>query len=430
MKRRRFLQLTSGAGLLALGCSAARRPPPHVVCVLVDQLRQDSFQSFATATMGLARNGVIFDQMRSVSPWTYPSVISMMSGLLPQQHGADGFRKSRTLTTFAPEVPLVSNRLRAAGWETAAFITNPFLREWNPFHIGFGKFSADFVKNLGNTRAGFHDFGIPEKMFAASVNDELRAHFDRRPVTAPEFTYVHYIDAHGPWGGAPFAPDYESAIRYVDARIAELYSYFRRRYDDDLVFIVTSDHGQALGDDVHIGEGPQFRRMKESLHEFNVTIPFVVFGGDRVAPGRRVPFPCSNIDFAPTVLELAGLAPTVPLPGRSLWPWIGPGRAPSPPADSGTYLTVSAFGTCAEALVWNGRKYMRHLDCATGEETARRVFDLAADPREERPLDVDFGEAEERLRELADPGAVRFEAGLEPISDEMAEKLRALGYVD
>ncbi len=27
--------------------------------------------------------------------------------------------------------------LKDAGYRTAAFVTNPFLREWNPFHLGF-----------------------------------------------------------------------------------------------------------------------------------------------------------------------------------------------------------------------------------------------------------------------------------------------------
>jgi arylsulfatase A-like enzyme len=267
-------------------------------------------------------------------------------------------------------------------------------------------------------------------MFAGSVNDEILRHFGGRPVDASEFTYVHYIDAHGPWEGAPFSADYESAIRYVDARIAELWTFFRRRYDGDLLFLVTSDHGQALGDDVAVGSGPKLREMKQSLHDFNLRIPFVVLGDPaRVASGRRVSFPCTNLDVVPTLLEFAGLRPSLSLPGVSLQPWISPGRPPSSP-ERALYFAVSAFGSCSDALLWRGKKYLRFRDCASGDVTVRQVFDPEADPRETRELDVPFDEAEARMDRAAAGDGIRFEPTLEPLSDELAEKLRALGYVE
>lgn len=432
MTRRKFLRLASGAGLIGcgLGCHGARRPPPSIVCVLVDQLRWDTFRQSAIGTARLAANGVVFERMRSVAPWTYPSVISMMSGLLPQQHGAGGFGKSETLTNFSLELPLVHRLLKADGWTTAAFVTNPFLREWNPFYVGFDHFDADFVKNPGNVRPPFEEFGIPSRMFASSVNEAVRAHFDATPLGGPELTYVHYIDAHGPWEGAPFAPDYESAVHFVDARILELYQLFRRRYDDDLLFIVTSDHGRALGDDTLVGDGPAWREMKQSVHDFNVRIPFVVLPGARVPEGHRVDAPCSNVDFTPTVLDIAGVPSSIPLAGRSLAPLLAGGKPGAADRDRAVYLRVSAFGSCSDAVVVRDRKYMRFLDCFNGEVTRRRIYDLERDPRETESLGEDFGEMEPVLLEAAGTRGVRFETTREPLSGDLESRLRALGYVD
>jgi len=60
--------------------------------------------------------------MRSVAPWTYPSVISLFTGLYPQQHGADGDETGAVLSVFSDEVPLLPRTLGAAGYHTAGFV--------------------------------------------------------------------------------------------------------------------------------------------------------------------------------------------------------------------------------------------------------------------------------------------------------------------
>src|SRR5262245_11029500 len=99
MIRSSLLALLAGAVLGACGAHAPERP--SVVLVLVDQLRADSAERWLSETRALAERGVRFEAMRSVAPWTYPSVISLLSGLYPQQHGADGNQDGGLLSTFA-----------------------------------------------------------------------------------------------------------------------------------------------------------------------------------------------------------------------------------------------------------------------------------------------------------------------------------------
>jgi len=412
-----------------LACSQQASTPPTVVLVLVDELRKDSFDRWASRTRELASwGGVSFEQMRSVAPWTYPSVVSLLSGLYPQQHGADGEARANRLRRFSPEVPLLQHALGKAGYHTAAFVANPFLREWNPLHVGFDVYQSDFVRDVGNRRPLYPEFADPERMFSPSLFHEIRRHFDARPAERAEFVYVHYIDVHGPWEGAPFEPGYRSSVEFIDARIVELYEYFLERSAGNLFFFVTSDHGRPLGDDLQVGYGSRWRVGKKSMHDFNLRIPFVVLPSPQVGGSGSIEVPSSNVDFVPTLLDLLGLEAPVALPGRSLAGYI---RGEVPREDGRpVYSRMSAFGVESDALVHDGRKYMRFFDIDTGKLREKRIFDLAKDPREIRSLGDAFGTADALLERAGSEHGLAFESTLEVADGELEGQLRALGYID
>ena len=200
-------------GLALFACAGASKPAdPNIVIVLIDQLRKDTADAHLTRVRALAERGIVFEQMRSAAPWTYPSVISLMTGLYPQQHHADGHPMKNVLLTFDRGLPLLPGILRARGYRTAAFVANPFLHTWNPFHEGFDSYDVGFIPSRGNRRGGGRPSDwSPATMFANTVNPAILKHFDGTRPEAPEFTYVHYIDVHGPWAQAPFSPGYEQA---------------------------------------------------------------------------------------------------------------------------------------------------------------------------------------------------------------------------
>ena len=364
--------------------------------------------------------------MRSVAPWTYPSVISLMSGLYPQQHGADGHLHENTLSRIAPGVPLLQKRLRDAGYSTAAFITNPFLLDWNDFHVGFDTFDGSFIGTEGNRR-GDESVWHPETMYSNSVNPAVRAHFDAIPYDRPEFTYIHYIDAHGPWKGAPFRGSYPEAIEYVDRKVMEIYDYLMRRYDGDVLFIVTSDHGRALGDDKRVGYGRKFRQQKLSVHDFNLRIPFAILPSARVTEAVRVLGPTSNIDVVPTLLEWLEIEAKVERPGRSFLSAIRSGQPV--PTQRYLYARNSAFGFLNDSLMFDRQKVLRFFDVDTGDITARRRFDLEADPRETRSLPDDIRISDEAFRRVGGDHGLAFESKFDGVEPDIENRLRALGYL-
>jgi arylsulfatase A-like enzyme len=166
--------------------------------------------------------------------------------------------------------------------------------------------------------------------------------------------------------------------------------------------------------------------VKASPHEFNLRIPFALLPSNIVTEPRTVGASCSNVDFVPTLAELVGLAWPVALPGRSLAPALS-GRALGP--DPPTYAKMSAFGSRCDAIVLDGRKYMRFFDVDTGELMKQEVFDLRQDPRELDPLGSDFGAAAAVIAEQASDRGIAYTGTDEAPSEELEAQLRALGYV-
>ena len=431
------LLLAALIGLLG-ACGGPPPPDTNVVLVLVDQLRKDSADRWMPRVGALADEGIRFEKARSAAPWTYPSVVSMFSGLYPQQHGADGHPIGGTqLATFDDGVPLLPRRLRSAGFHTAGFVTNPFLQKWNPLHTAFDHYEVDaFIGSQGPLRGAPKLVWRPETMFADSVNAKVREHFDARALDGPEFTYVHYIDVHGPWEGAPFADAaflamdeearYEASIGYVDGKIAELHEYFHARYDGRMIFLVTSDHGRELGDDLDIGEGRSARVRKATVHDFNTRIPLMVLPSALVTGPRTVDVSVSNADLAPTVLDWVGLEPARAIPGRSLLPAIEGQRGAY--VGRPVYSLMSAFNRRNDCIVLGGRKLMRVFDPKSRAVTGRVVFDLETDPREASPREEPFGSAGRQLASAAETDGIEYPSRFEEPDESTIKNLEALGY--
>lgn len=420
------------AALAPAACGGAGKDRPTVVLVLVDQLRKDAADRWMPETRALAERGVRFERMRSCAPWTYPSVISLFSGLLPQQHGADANMSGNELSVFSDAVPLLPRELGAAGYDTAGFVTNPFLHEWNPVHEAFGHYDASFIHNQGANR-GHGDLVWTERMYADSVTPAVLEHFRGRPAGRPEFVYVHFIDVHGRkagpdrWAEAPFDGTYEAATRYVDARIRELHDFFHERSGGNLVFLVTSDHGQDQegGDDLVLGEGRPWRERKASMHDFNLHVPLWILPGLPVPAGVVVDEPCSNVDVAPTLREWLGLAAPATQSGVSL---LGAMRGQPYDGRARTlYARNTSRGRVEDCAVHDEHKIVRWERIGPQSLDVRRCFDLSADPREANPLACGSLELE-GLVEASGPGPGVFEASWESAADSTLMQLEKLGY--
>ena len=106
---------------------------------------------------------------------------------------------------------------------------------------------------------------------------------------------------------------FAALAHYVDDKIGELLEALEENgLRDDTIVIVTSDHGEMLGEKGMI--------QKRGLYEWSARIPlFIDMPG---AAAQTIDTPVSLIDVPVTLIDIAGQKPVAPLEGRTLLPAI------------------------------------------------------------------------------------------------------------
>jgi choline-sulfatase len=169
---------------------------------------------------------------------------------------------------------------------------------------------------------------------------------------------------------------YYASISYVDSKIGELLETLSVcGMADETIVIVTSDHGDFLGE-----RGLWY---KMSFLEPSARVPLLVSGPKRFAPGRAAE-PVSLADVAPTLVDLAasGSSPRLvsEMDGQSLVPFL----------DGGNYSRTVYGEYLAEGVVapmfMIRRDRWKYVRCQTDPG---QLFDLASDPRELKNLASD-----------------------------------------
>jgi len=319
---------------VAVGTGGGADPRPDIVLVLVDTLRADRLGCYGNPRPTspnldrLAAEGLRFEHALSASTWTLPSTASILSGLLPDQHGV---RVGGEALSDAAET--AAERLRAAGYRTVAFTDGGWVHHRWGFGQGFARFdvlprtgrSADVrlivdaaLEWLDTARQHpyllvVHTYEVhqpyvdPDGFAEPFLDPAYEGRLDRRvkvASTRPE----EYDAADAEW----MLGLYDGEIRRADHHLARLLERVRSspRWDRTAV-IVTSDHGEEFLD--HGG----VEHVMGRVYDANVRVPLLV----RVPGGTRravVGAPASGVDIAPTLLDLAGLEADPVLPGRSL----------------------------------------------------------------------------------------------------------------
>jgi arylsulfatase A-like enzyme len=239
--------------------------------------------------------------------------------------------------------------------------------------------------------------------------------------------------------------EYDREIRYTDDELRRLFETIDElKLDENTVFILTSDHGEAFLEHGVLEHGSR-------LDEEAVRVPLMFWGKD-IAAGRRIEVPVAHVDLMPTILDLLGIPVPKSIEGVSL---VGLLRGGSGEAFARRPLYGESRGTAALGpgrrlqhfyppafLVRVGdRKLMRYRTADGGFRY--EYYDLAADPLERSDLYPSREEEARGLRELIDLYDERgqhtrsqLDHGMQTqpramlLDPRQEAKLRALGYLE
>ncbi len=383
--------------------------------VTIDTLRADRVGAYGAATGAtptldaLAARGVRFGTAIAPTPLTLPSHATLLTALDPPQHGVRG----NGSFVLPRELPTLAERMRAAGFATAAFVSAFVLDRRFGLARGFDHYD-DALGVQGS------DPGVAARTADRSVDAALAW-----LAGAPErfFLWLHLYDPHAPYEPPePYRTQrlgqpYEGEIAFADAELGRLLAAIDARFGaDGSAVIVTSDHGESLGE------------HGEATHAFTVydatqRVPLLI-AGPGLPRGAVVPAVVRLADLAPTLLELAGADGLGSASGRSLLA-LARGEPEVEPrvAWVETLATQLDFG-------WSPLLGVRTRDHKYVRAPRPELYELASDPGELRNLASERPELAAELDALVatrDGGRnVSLNLGGDP---QTLERLRSLGYV-
>lgn len=373
---------------LLAGCTKPAETPvspaqrPNILLVTLDTTRADAMGDATPAFKALAARGRTYKYAYATVPQTLPSHASMFTGLYPAGHGV-----RENARFLAAHHPLLAEKLKDAGYQTAAFVS-----------------AFAVAKRFGIAR-GFAVYDEPEtpERDAKATTERALAFLAGAP-SQPLFLWVHYYDPHYPYTPPePFrsrhaGQPYLGEVAFMDEQLGRVLRAFEQR--GPAAVIVVADHGEGLGE-----HGEQ--QHGNLLYQTTMHVPMVMAGAG-VAPGTSET-PISTRRVFHLLMRAAGLEQTDDreevIAGEAMKPFLDYGWQPQVMAVEGRTKVIMA-----------GRM---------------EVYDVVADPRETRNLAAQASlsrpvRATLRDYPLPTPGAAEPPANLD---EEAQRKLASLGYV-
>lgn len=418
------------------GCAAEEPPRPNLLLVTVDTLRADALGLYGydrPTSPGIdawARQATRFEAAMATSSWTLPTLATLMSGELPSTTHTPDFAAALPL-----EFETLAERLRAAGYETAAIATHTFLGVRHGLHQGFTHFDDDMVLYVADSHSEVTSDRVTARAltFVDRIEAARELNGDR-----PWFLWVHYFDPHDRYlphegfsegfGLEDERDLYDGEIAFTDHHLTLLLEHLEATgVAEDTVVCLVADHGEEWQEHGGFKHG-------ETLYQEVLHVPWLI-AGPGVPAGAVVEQPVSTLDLFPTLHELLALPyDAEALPGRSAVPLL---------RDAAAGGERTAGELVAELQLGEGRNLLairvgdEKLIVDLTDET-QELYDLREDPREQRDLAELRPERVEALSaRLETAMRVAVEAGqdYEPVgsigfSPGELSALAELGYLD
>lgn len=441
----------------------------NVILITLDTTRADHLSCYGYSRKTsphldeLADRSLVFLNGISPSSWTIPAHASLFTGLLPSQHGAIS-REDKGISSGYPLPPydfVIARLLRKYGFNTAGFVSGPFLKSAFGFSQGFNTYGDEWV-------------GFDRR--ANDLNKEMERWL-KDNYLSPFFLFINYFDPHAPYNppqyyDSPFKDRYERNIDFISfqpdsiakgeieplrgddlARAIDLYDteilftdhylgeLFRQLEDygllEDSLIIITADHGESFGENGVWGHGGIFI-------ESQVRVPLIIHCPSRIKSPKKIVRQVQTTSLYSTVLSFLN----IPVPSRAIYDVITTNLF----AVAERELLIAPAYTFAERnnntgyfgmLRSNRWKYIMHesKDSPQHAPTWEMLFDLAADPKELQNLAgqgleiqslmrTEFTVLQDKLAHLKKHLSTMrgVPSAPSPIDSELQQSLKALGY--
>ena len=424
---------------------------PSILLVTIDTLRADHLGCYGYSRKitpnldRLASEGVLFENAFCVMPTTLPSHGSIFFGTWPRIHGS----ASNFIPFSNPSLAYFPQLLKKAGYDTAAFLS--------AHHLGAG------MKSL----PGFQEFHFPENEVKADVTlAEAWKWLNQKASRKPFFLWIHLWDPHSPYELHPefmnrihpgfdnnfnkryafvdsgfytkqhlqdMVDLYDNEIAFTDFHLGKFLDDFRTSSQfDNTMIIVTSDHGETL-DELYESQNYAFDHG-EFLYDQQIHVPLILLLPGHQKQGIRIQGTVSLIDLFPTIITEAKIKVPLMAQGSSLIPRIRNVSSRNSGPDDLVFLQRREYK-------FPPRPFLADSQFGIRERNFKLLLNL---PGNEAVLyknqqdGIDVAAGEQRMNQLLKSrlekwlqitgGMVSHGQKME-ISEEEAEKLRSLGYV-
>ncbi len=461
--------------------SPTAAPRPNVVILTMDALSAQhmSLYGYSRPTTPqlarFARGAMVFEHAYANANFTTPGIASILTGTRPWTHRALELPTWPRASTRRTSLPAV---LRRAGYRLGYVSSNVYAgasREGMGQYFQFTRMDRSRHTLICNDALSAHlryvcaatelrplEFldGIVYRMEGSGGNLEHDPRLALDPAihwletarrNRPLFLWVHLFPPHSPYAAPPpwlgrFDPSrqddtaaltqpdwawqlsrlspqqiavlkarYDENLAYVDHYAGPFLEHVLRILGPNTVLIVSSDHGESFshGYGAHTGPG---------LYNEIIHIPLILKLPYETA-ARRCNAIAQQVDIAPTVAALAGIAPPADWEGRSL---LGACSASSanPAAHRAAfsmnfeqnprYAPLTSGSVAVIQGHWKLIHYMGHLHYPFMPPLHDQLYDLATDPDENVNLARQRPQILARLQGLIDGELARHGGPLVP----------------
>lgn len=397
--------------------SSAKEESCNLLLITLDTTRADRLGCYGhspavtPALDSLARAGVRFEQAFSHVPITLPSHTSLLTGVLPPEHGI----RDNGRHILGPELPTLAEVYRQHGYKTGAFIAASVLDSRYGLNRGFDAYDDEMPRNPAGQP--FRD------RHADAVCDRALAWLNQTR-NQPFMCWVHFFDPHAPYEPPPAflaktSHPYDGEVAFMDAQVGRLLSWLQtNNLVRNTLVVAVADHGESLGD-----QGYLWHSLLVYVSTMRVPLIFSLPG--RLPQGTTSPDLAGISDIMPTILEFMGWQHPEQVTGHSLLPSLN-GRSMPPRSIYGeSDFPYNSFGWSKLRCLTNAKwKYIRAPQA--------ELYDRLADPGETKNLATTHPDMMKQLEaELTamEGDMLLCESPVVELDADTRATLRSLGYV-